>query len=210
MTKIDDISEGDIVVIRTGASGMLLEEASERILGRDENERLSILATDWKSALEALLVTHDSREVAAALLERGLSVKAASIQQWVGPDVLGPRSENILRELIYLLAEKGKIQKSGETLTSYAESSWQALQDLRGLHQKAGSLIRDDLFKALSSRFGTRCFSDTLPDRDSIRIDASDAQLLLLRVAALDMNVSYVPHSRIYRLDDLVNNKWLR
>lgn len=211
MVRIEDVCEGDMVVMRSGDSGILVDEASERIMGREDNENLFDMATDWKDALDALLVTHTSEEVAVALRERGSSASAASIQRWIGPDVLGPRNEHVFRELIYLLAAKGKIQKTGTELTSYADICWKRLQDVRGLHQKAGSLIRHDLFKALFSRFGNECRSSALSDRESIRIDGdTEAQLLILRVAAVDNSAAYVQSSRFGKIDDLAGNKWLR
>lgn len=210
MVRIENICEGDIVVIRSGSSGGLVDKASERILGRDNNESLFDKATDWKDALDALLVTHSNEEVAAELCMRGSPVSAASIQRWIGPDVLGPRNESVFRELIYLLAAKGKIQKTSLELASYTEIRWSLLQDLRRLHQKAGSLIRQDLFRALFSKFGNKSKGGTLSDREVVRIEGdTDAQLLILRVAAVDSITAYVKPSRFGKIDNLVGNKWL-
>ena len=117
--RVDAIQEGDLVLLRSGASGILLDEASDRILGTAGNESLFEMATDWKDALDALLVTHNCEEVAQALAARGTPTRAASIHQWVGPGVLGPGSEHVFRELISLLAEKGKIPLAGMELQSY-------------------------------------------------------------------------------------------
>ena len=210
MARIEDVCEGDMIVMRSGDSGILVDEASERILGHKDNENLFDMATDWKDSLDALLVTHTSEEVAVALRERGSSASAASIQKWAGPDVLGPRNEHVFRELVYLLAEKGKIQKVGSELTSYADICWKNLQEVRSLHQKAGSLIRHDLFKALFSRFGNKSGVVSLSDRESIRLDGNtETQLLILRVAAVDTSVAYVQPSRLGKIDDLGGNKWL-
>lgn len=210
MVRIDDVCEGDIVVMRSGDPGLLLDEASERIIGREGNEYLLEMATDWKDALDALLVSHTNEEVAEGLRERGVSASSASIQNWIGPDVLGPGDERVFHELIYFLAAKGKIQKVGTELTKYAAVCWQSLQSLRGLHHKAGNLIRQDLFKALFSRLGKESGCATLSDRESISINGgTEAQLLILRVAAVDSSTAYVQPSRLGKIDDLVGNKWL-
>lgn len=210
MLRVEDVSEGDMVVLRSGDSGLLLDDASERLLGREENDNLFDVATDWKSALDALLVTHSTEEVAKELLERGVSTSAASIHQWAGPDVLGPGNERVFNELINLLADKGKIKKAGVELTNYASSCWQGLQAFRGLHHKAGNLIRQDLFKALFSRYGNGKVRDGLPDRESIHIDGnSRVELLVLRVASIDNNTAYIQPSRFGKMDDLKGNKWL-
>ena len=210
IVRVEDVCEGDTVVLRSGDSGFLLDEASERIMGREGNESLFEMATDWKDALDALLVTLTNEEAAHALRERGVSTSATSIHQWVGPEVLGPGNERVFRELLNLLADKGKIQKSGAELSSYADSRWESLQALRGLHQKAGNLIRQDLFRALFSRFGNESEHRSLSDRESIHIEGdTGAELLVLRVASVDGNTAYVQPSRLGKLDDLKGNKWL-
>ncbi len=205
---VDGIQEGDLVVLRSGASGLLLDEASDRILGGAGNENLFETATDWKDALDALLVTHSCEEVAQALAARGAPTRAASIHQWVGPDVLGPGSEHVFRELIALLAEKGKIPMGCAELQSYTDSRWKSLQGLRGVRHKAGNLIRNELFKALFNRFGTGACR--VADRECIHIEGdTETELLVLRVSSVDRNVAYVPPWRIGQMDDLKENRWL-
>ena len=208
MIPVDDLNEGDLVVLRSGDSGFLLDDASDRIMNTAGNESLFETATDWKISLEALLVTHSYEEVAQALRERGATTSAASIHQWAGPEVLGPGDERVFRELINLLAEKGKIKKVGAELISYADSRWNGLKDLRGVRHKAGNQIRQDLFKALFSRLGNEC--DQLVDGEHIRIEGDTcAELLILRVSSVDRNTSHVPPARLGQMDDLKENRWL-
>lgn len=210
MVRVEDVCEGDMVVLRSGGTKLLLEVASERIMGREDNYSLFEIATDWKNALDALLVTHTSEEVAQALTERGVSTSAASIHQWAGLDVLGPGNERVFRELINLLGDKGKIRKTGAELISYADNCWQNLQILRGLRHKAGNLIRQDLFNTLFSRFGDANDHDKLHDQESILIDGGGgAELLILRVSSVDNNTAYVQPSRLGKIDDLKGNRWL-
>lgn len=206
--RVEDVCEGDFVVLRSGDSGSLLDEASDRIINHSGNENLFEMATDWKESLEALLVTQSKEEVAQALRERGVATSAASIHQWTGPDVLGPGNERVFKELIYFLANKGKIQKEGDELISYAVSRWNSLQDLRGVRQKAGNQIRHEMFKVLFSRFGKdNC---RLSDRESIHIEGdAGAELLVLRVSAVDSNTAHVNPTRLGQMDDLRGNKWL-
>lgn len=206
--SVENICEGDLIVLRSGGSGLLLDDASERIMGRVGNERLFELATDWKGALDALLVTHSKQEVAQALRERGAPTSAASIHQWIGPDVLGPGNERVFRELINLLADKGKIQRNGAEVINYADSRWSSLQELRGVRHQAGNIVRQELFKALFRKFGNGI--DRLSDRESVHIEGDiGAELLILRVSSVDRNTSHVHHSRLGQIDDLKGNKWL-
>ena len=208
MVRVEGVCEGDLIVLRSGESGLLLDDATNRIMTRAGNESLFELATDWKEALEALLVTHSYEEVAQALRERGASTSAQSIHQWIGPDVLGPGSERVFMELIGLLAAKRKIQKTGVELAGYADSRWKSLQDLRGVRQKAGNLVRQDLFKALFNRFQNgNC---RVSDRESIHIEGDNGvELLILRISSVDRNTSHVHASRLGQMDDLRGNKWL-
>ena len=206
--SIDDLCEGDLIVLRSGESGLLLDEASDRIMGQAGNDSLFEMATDWKEALDALLVTHSNKEVAQELQDRGAPTRATNIHHWIGPEVLGPGSERVFRELINLLAEKGKIRKSGAELASYVESRWRSLQELRGVRQKAGNMIRHNLFTALFSRYGGG--SRPLTSRDSVHIEGNTGtELLILRVSSLDRNIAHVSPSRLGQMDDLKGNKWL-
>jgi hypothetical protein len=177
-------------------------------MGQAGNDSLFEMATDWKEALDALLVTHSNKEVAQELQDRGAPTRATNIHHWIGPEVLGPGSERVFRELINLLAEKGKIRKSGAELASYVESRWRSLQELRGVRQKAGNMIRHNLFTALFSRYGGG--SRPLTDRDSVHIEGNTGtELLILRVSSLDRNIAHVSPSRLGQMDDLKGNKWL-
>ena len=210
LLPVENISEGDIVVVRSGDSGFLLDTASNRIMGRSENDTLFHTATTWKEPLDALLVTHTCEEVAIALSERGVSTRAASIKQWVGPEVLGPKDEHVFRALLNLLAEKNKIQKSEADLTNYVDQCWYALQSLRGLHQKAGNLIRQDLFKALFKRFRDRNTLAVFSARETIYLEGdTGAALLIMRVHSVDNSIAYISPSRLGKIDDLKGNKWL-
>ena len=208
LVRVEDVCEGDLIVLRSGDSGFMLDEASDRIMSSEDNDSLFEIATDWKEALEALLVTHSNKEIAQLLRERGTPTSAASIHQWCGPDVLGPRDERVFRELINLLADKGKITKENVELNSYVDSRWNSLQGLRSVRQKAGNLIRQDLFKALFSRL--KKGNGKLADGEVIHIEGdAGAELLILRVSSVDRNPAHVPPSRLGQVDDLKGNQWL-
>jgi len=208
LVRVENICEGDLIVLRSGDSGFLLDEATDRIMSSEDNESLFEIATDWKEALEALLVTHSNEEVAQALRERDVPTNASSIRQWIGPDVLGPGNERVFRELIYLLSDKGKIKKVDGELIHYADTRWKSLQELRGVRHKAGNLIRQDLFKVLFERI--KSGNGQLSDGERIHVEGlSGAELLILRVSSFDRNPAYVSPSRLGQVDDLRGNKWL-
>ena len=208
--RLDDVNEGERVVLRSGNSGLLLDDASERIVGGVDHESLFDKATGWKEALEALLITLTAEEISTSMRERGVTASSTSIAQWAGPDVLGPGSAKVFHQLISFLSEKGKILKTGSELSNYANNCWEGLQELRGLHLKAGNLIRQDLFKALFTRFESEPKAVDQLDRECISIQGdSSAQLLILRVAAVDNRTAYVQLSRLGKIEQLEGNKWL-
>lgn len=209
--RVDEVCEGDTIVLRSGDTHFLLDDASTRIVGRADLEELVDSATTWKEPLEALLITHSAQEVSAELRERGIIASSSSIQNWAGPDVLGPGSEVVFRGLMLFLTEKGKLSKDNTALANYADSCWASLQELRGLHHKAGNLIRSELFNLLINLHGKRNKIDKDTVRESISLgDGSNAQLLVLRVAAVDSKISYIPLSRLGKIESLAGNKWLK
>ena len=112
------------------------------------------------------------------------------------------------KELINLLADKGKIKKTDEELIRYTDTRWKSLQELRGLRHKAGNLIRQDLFKVLFSRIESG--SGQLNDGERIHVEGvTGAELLILRVSSVDRNPAHVQPSRLGQVDDLKGNKWL-
>ena len=93
-------------------------------------------------------------------------------------------------------------------LNSYVDSRWNSLQGLRSVRQKAGNLIRQDLFKALFSRL--KKGNGKLADGEVIHIEGdAGAELLILRVSSVDRNPAHVPPSRLGQVDDLKGNQWL-
>lgn len=208
LVPVEGIDEGDVIVLRTGDSDFLLDEASNRLMTDSHREMLFEEATDWKEALDALLITHSAEEVSDALKANGAIATPASIHHWVGTDVLGPGSELVFKELITFLAEKKKISKEGKELEEYTNGRWGALQELRGIRHRAGNLIRQDLLKELSEKMSRN--SGRIIENTSIRLDGnSDVELLLLKVSGVDQRQAFISPNRLCKQENLKGNKWL-
>jgi hypothetical protein len=208
LVRADTLSDTDLVVLKAGDSNFLLDEASSRIILDSGGQNLIEEATDWKEALDALLVTHSGEEIAAELSRLGAKATAASIHQWMGTEVLGPGSETVFKALITLLHEKGKLHLADQNTETYADARWCNLQELRGVRHKAGNLIRQHLLQKLSEISGSG--QQSLGSRTRIRLDAdAGVELLILRVHSVDPVVAFIPPSRLCRIDDLRNNRWL-
>lgn len=206
---VGNVCEGDLVVLRAGDSSFLLDEASDQIMHNSGFQNLVDEATDWKSALDALLLTHSCEDVAQELRERGVSINSVAINHWVGPDVLGPGSEHVFKVLIGFLGEKGKLREITNNVAEYAECRWLRLQELRGIRHRAGNLIRHELLKKLFYRLHNSG-NIRLGDRTSINLEGDNGvEMLIMRVSSVDQNPAFIPPSRLCRLDDLKDNKWL-
>jgi hypothetical protein len=205
---VENVCEGDLVVLKAGDSSFLLDEASDQIMHNHGGQNLVDEATDWKSALDALLLTHSREAVAKELRERGVSISPLSISQWAGTDLLGPGSERAFKALMGLLGDKGKLGENDQNMTEYAESRWASLQELRRVRHRAGNMIRQELLKKLYSRLCSGI--GRIGNRTSINLDGdSGVELLILRVSSVDQNPAFIPPYRLCRLDDLKDNKWL-
>jgi hypothetical protein len=206
--SIENLCDGDLVVLRAGSSGELLDEQAEQIIAGLDEQGLIEDATNWKPALEALLLTHSAEEVAQALHERGgILVSAASVTQWAGIERLGPGNQPVLEALISLLGEKGQLG-ADQDWKAYAANLWRKLRDLRSVRQRAGNAIAQDLMDALRKQFAGS--SARLEDKTIVQLDGGGAtKLLILRVSSIDQVAAFIPPSRLLQIDDLRGNKWL-
>ena len=207
LIDVEDLSEGDLLILRAGDSGFLLDAATDRIT-HDGSELLLDDATEWKTSLERALITSTCEDISKALRARGVTTSALSIHHWVGPEVLGPGNERVFKELMGLLSEMGKLPKSGLELADYSNAGWLRLQELRRVRHRAGNVVRRELFDELYHRFEGGV--GKLGDRECVHLQASSgAELLILRVSSVDQSPAFVSPARLCRLDDLRGNKWL-
>lgn len=205
--EVEFISSGDLVVLRNGESGFLLDDTSEEIMRNFGVDDLFANATDWKEALDTLTLTYDWEQISELLRNQNVNVSPSTIKRWAGAEGFGPGNELDFSALMHLLIKENKISIEDEP-AEYISKKWQMLRELRGIRQKAGHMIRDELFEALSTKINS--LKNTLGDETVIQGDAnSDVELIILRVFSVDQIPSYVHQSQIGRIDDLRNNKWL-
>lgn len=206
--NVENLSAGDLVVLRSGDSVFLLDFASDNILHKIGSDNLLEDATEWKAGLEALFQTYTWEDVANELKTRNVNVTTVTVQRWAGPDGLGPGNEKDFRALISLLIEHKKIVLTSQSTESYISDKWFKLQQLRGVRHKAGQMIRNELFEALARQMHKTI--QPIGDKTVIHLDVqSGVELNILRIFTVDHVPSYVHPSKIGRIDDLRNNKWL-
>jgi len=205
---VDSLSDTDLLVLKAGDSDFLLDEASGHIMSKSGEGNLLDKATDWKDALDALLVTHSHWEVTKELEKRDVNVTPLSIHQWAGSEILGPRDERTFKELIGVLYDKGKLSSGMQDQADYARTRWRYLQELRAVRQRAGTIVRQNLVRKLLAN--PNVANGQFGKRTSVSLEADgNLELLILRVHSIDPIPAYVQSSRLCRIEDLGSNKWL-
>ncbi len=206
--RVEELNSGDLVILRSGDSVFLLDCISDNILHEIGSGNLLEDATEWKAGLEALLQTHTWEEVAEMLKIKHVNVNPVTIERWAGSEGLGPGNKTDFEALIYLLIESKKIILNTTTPDEYITEKWSQIQRLRGIRHKAGQRIRNELFETLAKNIKNQI--GQIGDKSVVKMDlASGAELSILRIFAIDHSLSYIHPSKIGRLDDLRNNKWL-
>jgi len=204
---ISDLVDGDYVLLRKNSSGFLFNEEADGIEDEEDDGVLDRI-TDWKNALSALLLTRDYAEVANLLRSKGVTVVPGKIKQWEGVDVIAPNSEAEFKALIEVLCEESKLCLSVGDIGAYATKKWSDIHHYRVSRQRAGHRARQEVLEGLLGKI------------DGLDIDSSDGaksldlqlgqNILIRRIASIDHSISYVFQSRLYKIDDLRGNKWLR
>lgn len=203
---VNDLDESTLLVLKEGGSDFMLDEAFDLGVGNDKDSAQIDEVTWWKSALEALLVTHSEQEVSDLLALHGAHVSPLTVKNWVGAEVLGPRAEADFRALMNLLIEKRKLAPIGidQEWISYA---WQKLKQFRSKRQQAGKAIWQSLSDKLLAQY--RDSNTAIGDRTVVQLsEDGSVELLILRVEAVDLLPSYVTASSLFRVDDFRGRKW--
>jgi hypothetical protein len=209
LSRVDilDLLEGDYVLLRKNSSGFLFNEEFDTVDDEKDDGRLDKI-TDWKNALSALLLTKSYVDIAVLMKAKGVAVALGKIKQWEGVDVIAPNSEAEFNALIEVLGDEGKLSPSIINIKAYVAERWNAIHEYRVSRQKAGSRARQAVLEGLLAKI------------EGLDIDSSDGaknldsqlgqNILIKRIASIDQSTSYVHQSRLFKIDDLRGNKWLR
>jgi len=202
-----DLLDNDYVLLRKNSSGFLFNEEAFGLDDEKDHGVLDII-TDWKNALGALLLTKNYLDIAVLMKAKGVAVVPGKIKQWEGVDVIAPNSEAEFTALIEVLGDEGKLCPSIIDIKKYIAERWNAIHEYRVSRQRAGYRARQTVLEGLLAKI------------EGLDIDSSDGakslssqlgqNILIRRIASIDQSTSYVHQSRLYKIDDLRGNKWLR
>jgi hypothetical protein len=158
--------------------------------------------------LGALSITKDYSEIAELIRAKGLEITSNRIRSWEGVNVIAPNTEEEFHCLISVLVDEGKLRLTTNDVKNYSKEKWVSILEYRVSRQKAGNRARQTLLESLLDKI-KGIDIDTAIGAKSLNTDLGQ-NLLIRRVASIDVSTSYVHQSDLYKIDDLRGNKWLR
>jgi len=190
---VDRLAEGDWLVLRLSGTRYLLDvESAEEGFGQKLEE-----ACDWRPALERLLLTRSPDEIAEEMHAAGAKGRSLSqsLRNWADGSVYGPGQAGELRALLGVLKNHGKIARPTD-MDEYVTAHWNGLQELRGIRQRAGHIVRREICSQLSNALGRMT---ALPEGGLVALE-SGVRVKLCQVAAVDDQSAWVPPGRLMDL----------
>ncbi len=196
---VQDLEAGDTIVLRT--SGTEEEDVirlADRLMQKDGRPMLRLTALDWKPLLQDVILKKGSKFVASTLVKNGgQPVSPAYLSNWAGNEIMAPQRFEMFSAL--LLSILPFSSKTVPEHSSHIRLRWNAIENLKSYHHRAGQEIRQALLTKIRSfaKAGAPSF-----DTD-VRITIPGilgAEIALLRVIGVDPSVIQVPRSHLHRL----------
>ena len=198
---VERIGEGDWLVTLQADTGYLVDlESAEAGFGRMMDE-----VSDWRPALERLLLVSSPDEIAQAMLASGAygASLTQSIKNWADGTVYGPGNQKELRILLALLIERGKLVSPND-FDQFVAEHWKGLKELRAIRSRAGADVRKEIHRQLSHAL------EGLEQQEMCRdfYLENGLRVQLGAVAAVDEQISWVPPSSLMRLCHGRGGRW--
>gem|GEM_PF-2578924 len=201
--NIEDVDEGDLLLIQPTETECLLDIFSEK------EDFFKTLETecDWRSNLEALLLTKTPEEVANAMLEEGAHGNSlgSSVRNWASGEVYGPGSKNELYALLSVLIQYGKIEKQ-QDMDEYVEGRWVGLQNLRSIRHRAGIQLQQEISCQILRVL--RDLGGVVDEIQSLHLE-NGVQVSVKEVVAVDDRLSWVAPFKLSQLHPVRGGQWL-
>jgi hypothetical protein len=137
---VDELDEGDYVLLRSQGAGDLVVEVADSILGAARSAELRGIQAAWKTDLRSLVASRSPDEIIARLRRAGSSrANYMNLRNWMSPRSL--RTWDIED----FAAIMDVIGRGDET-----EAIWAAMGALDSAHRKAGHAIRSMLTEVVA------------------------------------------------------------
>jgi len=194
-TIVKNLSEGDLIVLRTSGSGEYLFDISDMLMKKSGKYDLINKALEWKKYLYKALTTEGSVRIFNLLKEKGHDFSShVYLWTWTTQEVIGPANDSKFYELIAILDDLGYLPKELDVL-QYAEEKWNLMKELKKFHRQAGLYIRKELLNEMK-----RVLESGVPIEDQLTLNlkgVSSGALSVLRVVGVDPATQTLPYSEM-------------
>ncbi len=191
-------------MMRLSGSGDYLDEVANDLMTHAGKEDLRNQAFEWKDWLNRTIKQQGEGVVAQTLLKLNVSVRSPRyLWAWAGDEVMAPHDLATFLSLIQGLNMLDPMPPDF-TFGDYARSKWDAMEEVKAFHHKAGSAIRTELVLLVKDLIKRRQRVDVV---QSIELSGvTSGKMGLLRVSAVDSKSMQVPSSRLFNLARIVNH----
>lgn len=191
--RVDQLKEGDLIVLRTSGSGEYLVDFADVLMEADGNGNLRATALDWKPQLSQALLVHGSEKITLLLNSKGHGISNHRyLWMWTTDLVIRPQSRQLFLDLINILNSLGFGLKEGDPFAA-ATKRWEKMKEIIRYHGKAGRKIRQALLERLR-----KMIKDRVVITDSYHLSLpslSAGEISVFRVAAIDSVSIDIPYS---------------
>jgi hypothetical protein len=190
--RVDQLKEGDLIVLRTSGSGEYLVDFANALMEADGRGNLRATALDWKPLLREALLVHGSEKISGLLTSKGHNVgNHRYIWMWTTDLVIRPKSQSLFLDLMNILDSLGFGLKEGDPFAAAAQR-WKKMKEIIRYHVTAGQRIRLSLLDRLRNMI-----KDRLVITDSYHLSLpglSAGEISVVRVAAVDSVSIDIPY----------------
>jgi hypothetical protein len=179
------LAPGSRIVIREGGDRDMIRLLAERRLGEASYGKLLRKAGLWKRALKA--AGGSTAIVRARLQAAGVRRTSMTLRSWIASeDRLGPRTREDLAGIANAFPVEGATD-------AHWKACWDAISELRGLHQSCGMILTDLLAE--------RCGKVLLEPSDTeLSVDLGIGVVWVLEITGIDTEPHDCPASYVNRL----------
>jgi hypothetical protein len=203
--RVDQLGEGDLIVLRTSGSGDYLIDVADDIMAKEGRKDLRADALDWKLVLKNALENFGSKVIAIDLEARGNPINDHRyIWVWTTHLVIRPHSEKLFSDLVNILYSKGYPLRE-ENPAEAVSRRWKMMKDIIRYHIKAGHRIRESLLERLR-----KIISSGTQLGDCLRfslLSEGAGEMAVYRVADVDREAQIVSYNKIGVIIDISQQK---
>lgn len=181
---VNRLEIGDFLLFREGSDRDVVRLFAEEMMGPALYAEQRTLAASWRKAL--LSCGGSAREVHRHLQSHGLRKTESTVRSWlVNKNIIGPWTHG---DVEIIAAAAGK-----EHFTASPEEVWEAVQNIRTAHRRAGHRISEWLLVELAGK------RNLVADGEA-KVDLDFGQFWIVEVEEVGGDLEQYPAGRVNRL----------